>query len=217
MLIGIVAVTKTKNGFCVAGVDAFGNLVRPICGTGSRRFWTRKKLSHSGGFIKCGDVWELKGEQCSSEFPNHTEDFFATSFNYKKSLTNDKFMNILSNFSEGEQEFLDTVNANKRSLCLISVSSFNHITKYWEGQPKLRMFLAGAFPVSNPKTNDNTYPIKDCKWVSLLNDNFRPPQFKQIFVTIGLATPTYYDSTEYPQIIGIHTSPNVKFTESYPD
>ena len=71
--------------------------------------------------------------------------------------------------------------------------------------------------LDNPKTQDNMYPVKDCKLLGVMLADFRLPQLNRLYVCIGLATPTYYDRIEYPQVIGLHTSPNVKFTDSYPD
>lgn len=105
MLLAIVAVTKTHNGFCVAGVNGYGKLVRPICGFGKDRFWQRESLTHTNEFIKCGDLWELEGQKLESEYPNHTEDFLATSFTYKQKVDHKTFLNNLRRFAENEQAF----------------------------------------------------------------------------------------------------------------
>lgn len=217
MLIGIVAVTKAFDGFCIAGVNALGELIRPIYGKGNHRFWPREKLTHDGEFIKCGDVWELDGRPFELEYPNHTEDFLPTTFRFRHTLNQSKFFDVLSEFAEDKKAFSDTVNAHKRSLCLVSVDSFTMITRVWNNKTSLRMGLIGKFSLNNPKTQDNLYPVKDCRWLGLMNDGNIPPQTKRIFICIGLATPTPYDRIEYPQVVGVHTLPCLGFTATYPD
>lgn len=217
MLLAIVAVTKTHNGFCVAGVNGYGKLFRPICGFGKDRFWQRESLTHTNEFIKCGDLWELEGQKLESEYPNHTEDFLATSFTYKQKVDHKTFLNNLRRFAENEQAFIDTVNANKRSLCLMPVSTLKLYNTVYAGNSKPRVSVTGAFNMQNPKTQDKLYPVKDCKWERLVLNNYIPPKLEQIFVCIGLATPTPYDGIEYPQVIGIHTLPNIDFPDTYPD
>ncbi|GAE95055.1 hypothetical protein JCM21714_4262 [Gracilibacillus boraciitolerans JCM 21714] len=41
--------------------------------------------------------------------------------------------------------------------------------------------------------------------------------FNRIYIAIGLATPNSYDGVEYPQIIGIHTDPEVTISNMYPN
>ncbi|MDW7651225.1 MAG: hypothetical protein SCK29_11735 [Bacillota bacterium] len=217
MLLGIIAVTKAHDGFCVAGINAHGKLIRPIRGKGSDRFWPRNKLTHENGFIKSGDIWELEGNYVRSEFPNHTEDFRPTKFRYRHPMKQEKFMDLLSKYAEGEQEFIDTVNGNQRSLCLVSVNNIRFRTREWDGRISWRVSIDGGFCFDNPKTQDTQYPLKDCKWLSLMNKGYRLPRFEKIFACIGLATPAPYDGVEYPQVIGIHTMPDIKITDNYPD
>lgn len=216
MEILIIAVTRTYAGFCVVGINSSKNFIRPIRGRGGNRFWPERQLTHQDGFIKCGEVWELKGGQVESEFQNHKEDFLASEFNYKHSLDHNKFIRFLNKSTEDQQAFLDTVHGRSRSICLVTVNRLNIIRRYWEGQLRLRMGFTGSFSLGNPKTIDNLYPVKDCKWERLLQQNYQPPDFERIFVCFGLAIPTPYDRIEYPQIIGLHTLPDVEHPINYP-
>lgn len=216
MKILIIAVTRTYNGICVAGINSSKELIRPIKGKGSNRFWPAVNLTHEKGFIKSGEVWELEGDQVESEFPNHREDFLASELKYKNTLSHNKFISVLNKVVEDQQAFLDTVHARNRSICLVSVNNLRICRTFWEGQLRLRMGLTGNFYLGNPQTRDNLYPVKDCKWVGLLQQDYQPPTFEQIFACIGLATPTPYDGKEYPQIIGLHTSPDVEYPMNYP-
>lgn len=216
MFLVIVAVTKTYDGFCVAGINASGIIVRPICGKGRHRFWSREQLTHDGDFIKCGDIWEVEGVRGKREFPNHTEDLFTSKLVYSHTINHEWFIKILDKFAGNEKTFLNTVYGRKRSLCLISVKSIVLEISHWHGNPRFRIGFTGKFSLENPKTKDKMYPVKDCKWVGLISKDFKLPNFKKIFVCIGLATPSPFDRVEYPQVVGLHTSPNVAFPDNYP-
>ncbi len=40
---------------------------------------------------------------------------------------------------------------------------------------------------------------------------------RDVYLCLGLATPTPYDEIEYPQVIGLHTNPLAPFSSNYPD
>lgn len=218
MLITILAVTKAWNDFSIAGMNENGQWIRPIVSEGSVRFWPRGKLMVENGFIKCGDVWEIQGHSPSAFMhPNHTEDFVAKKFKYHHSLTNNELIEFLREKVEDEQAFLDTVNARRRSLCLVNPKTFIPDLSYWDGQPKPKMRFKGNFDFDNPHTNNRDYIVKDCKWCGLMTEGVNMPEPSEIYLCIGLATPTKYDGIEYPQVIGLHTYPLAPFSPNYPD
>lgn len=218
MLILILSVTKTRTGFCIAGMNEYGQWIRPIVGVWDTRFWSRQQLTNNQRFIKPGDIWEVKGYSPQVlPYANHTEDYITTVLEYKRTLNHNEFLEFLERNVEDEEEFNNTVKANGRSLCLISVNQFKFYKEHWENIVKQKIYLEGAFNMDNPLTKSDSYPIKDCKWTGLLSNNYNLPNFEKVFICIGLATPTPYDGVEYPQVIGIHTLPNTPFTESYPD
>ena len=218
MLITILAVTKAWDDFCIAGMNEKGKWIRPIVSSGSVRFWSREKLIRQGQFIRCGDVWEIEGYSPSQfQYPNHTEDFVSTDFECYKTLDNDELMKFLKERVEDEQAFADTVNARKRSLCLVKPNSIFPNVDYWDGKAKPKMRFDGSFDINNPLTARRDYIVKDCKWSALMVGNISVPKPKEVYLCLGLATPTPYDGIEYPQIIGLHTNPPAPFSSNYPD
>lgn len=226
MRIYILAVTKAFDKFCIAGIDEQGNWVRPIPNSHSTRFWNFDELvfNQKYGFIRSGDVIEFKGMKPSKYLhPNHTEDIIVVSqkITLIKRLTNQELINFLKGKEESEQSFNKTVNAQKRSLCLIKVDGFqHHITQYQAKPARPKMtFINKAFNVTNPKTNKGDYIVKDCKWSNLVLNNFvsNNQNYSDIYLTLGLATPTNYDGEEYPQVIGLHTNPEIPFPINYPN
>jgi hypothetical protein len=43
------------------------------------------------------------------------------------------------------------------------------------------------------------------------------PLLDEVYFCIGLATPAPYDGVEYPQVIGLHTNPEINWPTEYPD
>lgn len=224
MKVCILAVTKAFDKFCIAGMDEEGNWIRPISSKPSTRFWKEEELNftHGFGFIKSGDVIEFKGKIPSQyQFSNHIEDVIVE-FNEIKlvqRMSNQELIAFLNGKDEDQQAFNNTVNALGRSLCLVKVDAFQHFLSQYPGSPeKPKMeFSNRAFNVTNPKTKTGDYIVKDCKWSSLiLNKLVNNQTHIHTYLAIGLATPTGYDGVEYPQVIGLHTNPEILFPNSYP-
>lgn len=223
MKVCILAVTNASYGdYCIAGMTEEGVWVRPIPVGNNTRFWTRNQLTYGDGmFLQAGDVLEFEGRYpLQFQHKNHTEDFIVSdNLILNKSLTNNQLINFLQDKCATEQEFIDTVNANQRSLCLVRVDSFQYFTTQYENNPrKPKITLnSGNYDVTNPLTNRGDYIVKDCKWSSLILDNIVPNvTFTNTYVSIGLATPTPFNSVEYPQIIGLHTRPETPIPINYP-
>ncbi len=216
MKVYILAVTSAyKDYYCIAGMDEGGNWVRPISST-QNRFWKKCELTFNEGsdFIRAGDVIEFRGNApLQYQHPNHVEDIVVQKNQLKlvNRLNNLQLINFLENKDETEQAFINTVNAEGRSLCLIKVDSFQHaITQYEVKPPRPKMtFTNSKFNVDNPRTNNGDYIVKDLVWSdAVLKDLVDKKQaYNDIYLTIGLATPAPYDGIEYPQVIGLHTSP----------
>lgn len=225
MEVVILAVTKAGYGeYCISGMTEDCCWVRPIPQSNKTRFWNASQLTidSSYGFLRAGDVIEFNGQKPNVfKHPNHTEDYIVNgNFNFVKRLSNKELMDFLEGKEETEQDFLNTVNANKRSLCLIRVDSFQQqVTQYEDDPPKPKMtFRNKDFDVTNPKTTPGNYIVKDCKWSNIvLNRTLRFNYFDKIYLAIGLATKWGDNQIEYPQVIGLHTDPEILPPATYPN
>jgi hypothetical protein len=215
MLVTILAVTNTRNEYCIAGMDEEGRWIRPIPISGGR-FWSRDKLilPDKGSYVTVGDQWEIIGQTPQFlQYSNHIEDFQIAKRSYVKTLTNEELLNLLETYIEDEQTFIDTVNANGRSLCLIKVPSVYGYSSTYNGNISTKMDIEEDNYL-NPHTNSGNYPIKCCKWERIILNGEHGYNFERTYVCIGLATP--WNGIEYPQIIGLHTDPEVGFPNTYP-
>lgn len=222
MEIVILAVTKAFEGYCVAGMNYEGKWIRPISKSSEGRFWTHKELTHSDGtFARTGEVWEIEGKVPERfQHSNHTEDFELSSRKYVRDLSNPELMAFLAKHCEGQTALSNVFSANRRSTCLVKVDSFHpQITRFEDERPKPKMtFRAHGRALGNPHTKNGDIIVKDCKWEALvLNRATLPTQYNHIYLCIGLATPSPYNGVEYPQVIGLHTDPEVKRLLSYPN
>lgn len=214
----VLAVTKSWDGFCIAGMNEDGEWIRPISRASAGRFWTREELTIDGRFVRAGDVWEINGQQPAMfEYPNHTEDFYVIEWSFEESLTHTELLEFLEDHCEGEEDLADVFAANGRSLCLVKVDRFTHYSTHYEDKHRARMiFSSEEFDMDNPRTRDGNIIVKDCKWEGQILRNGRiPAAYEQIYVCIGNATP--YNGVEYPQVIGLHTSPHLAYSNHYPD
>lgn len=225
MRICILAVTKARWGeYCIAGMTDEGQWVRPIPQSGQTRFWNASQLTSTQyGFLRSGDIIEFNGlRPAHFQHPNHTEDMEVQgNFQVVNRYSNDQLMRFLREKEENEAEFLSTVNAQNRSLCLIKVDEFiTDITQFPGDSPKPKINLTkNEFDVNNPLTNNGNYIVKDCKWSNLILNNALNEDltFNDIYIAIGLATKWGPDSIEYPQIIGVHGDLEVRYPDTYPD
>lgn len=214
----ILAVTKAYDKFCVAGLTADGRWVRPIPNEGDSRFWTERQLtSKRFGFTQVGDVWRIEGHAPNKyQYTNHSEDFITTDRKLIERLSNDELIKFIEDTAEDQNAFNDTVNARGRSLCLVKVTSFKSYRDEINNRAFMK-FINKDFNVDNPKTATRRYRVKDCKWESLVLQGKHPNiTFEEVYLCIGLATPAPYDGVEYPQVIGLHTKPEVLALDTYP-
>ena len=144
--------------------------------------------------------------------PNHVEDYIITDGSFDRSLTNSQLMQFLRTHTEDAVAFNDTVLGRGRSLCLVRVDTFR--TEVFYGEPKIYL-LNNSFSLDNPHVNFSNYKIKDCKWAGLIMQGYHGPNFNEVYACIGLAT--RFRGVEYPQLIGLHTIPAVRYPLSYPD
>jgi hypothetical protein len=213
MRIIILAVTKTYNQFCIAGMTEEGRWVRPQPNTGL--FWDNLEYS-DGSFIKVGDVWEIKDEEFSSKLdptsPGHTENIrllgSATRVNI---LDNDRLLEFIRNHSEDTLSLTNTLNANGRSLCLIKIESFNMVNN-----SRLTFTLNGNRYCNNTKSEG--YPVTCLKWRSIFSQNLQySSSVGELYICIGLARKEPPKiMKEYPMVIGIYTSPEAPLPSTYP-
>lgn len=226
MKIYILAVTKAFDKYCIAGMTENGAWVRPIPQSEDTRFWRENEITFNQGkgFIRVGDVIEFDGVKPSNyQHANHTEDIIVVSegITFVDRLNAQQLSSFLTGKNESQKVFDDTVHACGRSLCLVKVDAVQFKTTQYQEEPKKpkMTFTNEAFDVSNPKTNLGDYIVKDCKWsnIVLKNTHNNHQSFSDIYVAIGLATPTGYDGIEYPQVIGFHTNQQVPLPTDYPN
>jgi hypothetical protein len=222
MLITLLAITKvnTPDRFCIAGMTDNGKWIRPIPNDNFNRFWLRNDLTRKNGeFPKSGDVWDIEGNApVKFQYPNHREDFIITKRNYIKRLSNEELIEFLRSKVESESDFNNTLNANNRSLCLMKAKTIITYTSSWEGRNKPKIKFQGfKFDLNNPTTNNNDYPVKDCKWSRIVLQGTPIPVLNEIYFCIGLAIPSPFNGVEYPQMIGLHTKPEIPWPLEYPD
>ncbi|UOK65302.1 hypothetical protein MT997_13735 [Paenibacillus sp. OVF10] len=166
----VLAVTKSFDGFCIAGMDKEGNWIRPISRNSPGRFWNKEELTSNGQFVRPGDVWEISGSNPKVyDYSNHTEDFILTSRKVLTPLSLPEFFLFLSSNLETNKTLNDTFEANKRSLCLVKADIFRTYTTNYDGKLRARMiFSSNNYDFKNPKTNDGNIIVKDCKWESII-------------------------------------------------
>jgi hypothetical protein len=223
MFVIILAVTKAYDGFCIAGLNEIGQWVRPVPNDQIRiddpnsRFWSREQLMISGEFVKSGDVWEIEGRNPARLlYPNHVEDYVINKYRFSNRLTNNQLMQFLRTKAEKRTAFNDTILGQGRSLCLVKVDSFETEIFTYNGISDSKIYLTSKdFCLDNPHVRFSNYKLKDCKWAGLVMQSHRLPHFSEVYAAIGLAT--QFRGTDYPQIIGLHTNPNMPFPETYPD
>lgn len=217
----ILAVTKSYDGFCIAGMNDEGKWIRPISLKSPGRFWTRTELTlKNGEFTVPGDIWEIEGNKPERfQYRNHTEDFNLTSRKYVGRLNNSQLLRFLEQHCEGAAELNAVYQADGRSLCLVEPDNVTFFTTTYDERVKPKMFFRSrTLSLSNPRTNDGSIIVKDCKWEAIVKQqNLILDVFSQKYLCIGLATPTAFDGIEYPQVIGLHTDPEHPKLPSYPD
>ncbi|MEK4106991.1 hypothetical protein NST28_23105 [Paenibacillus sp. FSL R10-2791] len=216
----LLAVTKSFDGFCIAGMNDDGEWIRPISQASLGRFWTRAELTIGGRFARPGDVWDINGGAPQFfQYPNHTEDFLLTNWRFLGTLNHDDFLHFLAERCEGPDDLEDVFHANGRSLCLVKVDSFEYYTTNYDNKHRARMiFNSTELDIINPHTNNGNIVVKDCKWEGhLLRNEPIPFLYRQVYVCIGLATPSGFNGIEYPQVVGLHTIPHLNFSLNYPD
>jgi len=85
----------------------------------------------------------------------------------------------------------------------------------YQGKKDPKIYLTGInFSLDNPQVKFKNYKLKDCKWAGLVLQGYSS-SFNKVYASIGLAT--QFNNKEYPQLIGLHTSPEAPFPSSYPD
>ncbi|WP_330501607.1 hypothetical protein V2I71_21725 [Peribacillus frigoritolerans] len=225
MKVYILAVTDAAYGdYCIAGMTEEGEWIRPIPNDAGNRFWTVNQLTidKEHGFLRVGDVIEINGKKpIKFQHENHIEDFSVSgNMTFLERLSNTELLRFLKGKEETQQTFNNTVNAAGRSICMVKVDGFQHeITKFQGEAAKPKMiFSKEAFSVTNPKTIPGNYIVKDCKWSRLvLNQSVSNSiAYDEIYLVIGLATKWGDNNTEYPQVIGLHTEPEVLSLSTYP-
>lgn len=212
----ILAITKTYERYCIAGMTEYGQWVRPL--PPDHRFWESYEYD-DGTFIRPGDVWEITDyvKYNDPDSPGHTEDIRVLNYNSVckcGELNNTELCAFIEQHLESEQTLNDTLNANGRSLCLIKVDDIRKI----DGENRVCFTMHGREYCNN--TSKEGYPVTDLKWRSIFR-SYRSISFKglqNLYLCIGLARkePNKGIMREYPMVISIITNPFVNYPSQYP-
>lgn len=221
----ILAVTKTYNSYCIAGMSADGSWYRPLP-THARKFWSDVRYSN-GQFIQVGDVWEISSyrKEADSASPGHTEDIRLIDVPiFTQRLTNEQLIRFLENVNENEHALNDTFSAKSRSLCLIKVDDFSNFVyeNNYDGQLQRKARITFSY---NGKTYRNItstpgFPITDLKWRAYtLQEVETPTNWNSAYICIGLARtePKKGLMNEYPMVISVVTDPYMPLLPTYPN
>lgn len=224
VLFVILAVTKTFDKYCIAGMDSNGNWIRPLpVGTG--KFWSTIFYNNMKP-IQVGDVWEISNfrAEYDSSSPGHTEDIrLITEPVFKQHLSNEELINFVNKHKEDMKALNDTLDANARSLCLIDVDEFEYFMALNDFSQKTSPRMTFSYQgeeYKNVTRSITGYPITDLKWRAYTIQNKQTTgSFKSILICVGLARtePKKDMNKEYPMIISVITDPEVPLLPTYPN
>ncbi|WP_404430945.1 dual OB domain-containing protein [Sutcliffiella horikoshii] len=214
----VLAVTKTYDKYCIAGIDEDGNWLRPLPPDTSTKFWSNL-FYNDNKKIMVGDVWEIYNHRAELDpnSPGHTEDIRLVdwdSYSLIKKLPNNELLQLVSKFQSGETELSETLQANGRSLCLIDIDSFRQV----ENLLRIKFTFNGID--YNNTTQTEGFPITDLKWRSYIQQKINTPNtYDSLYLVIGLARkePRKDIYKEYPMAISLITDPEVPVLDSYPN
>lgn len=219
----ILAVTKTYDKYCIAGMDMDGNWIRPLP-VGKTNFWSTIFYDNNE-LIKVGDIWRLDAYEVEYDntSPGHTEDLrLITNPTFSKRLNNDELIGFVNEHQENNISLHDTLNARSRSLCLVEVEKFRNFMdrSTFDGSLKPRLtFTSNGEKFRNTTTSTQGYPITDLKWLAYTTQGIMSPKtMNSSYICIGLARtePSKGFTREYPMVISVITDPEVPLLPSYP-
>lgn len=222
ILFVILAVTKTYDKYCIAGMDQTGKWIRPLP-VGGEKFWSSLKYT-DGTYIKVGDVWNITEYEkvYDDSSPGHTEDIkLIENATFHRCLTNEQLIRFVHENKEDELALKRTLNGESRSLCLIEADDFRNFMdrNTFSGDLKPRItFKFQGIHYNNTTTSNAGYPITDLKWLAYTQRQISTPKkWSSIFICIGLARtePKKGFNREYPMIISVITDPEVPLLSSY--
>lgn len=220
LTITILAVTKTYESYCIAGMDANGKWYRPLPELGGK-FWSDLRYG-DGAFIQVGDVWEVNNYISENDLtsPGHTEDIrLKSSVTRVKSLNNQQLIQFVQRNQENKIQLQRTLNANDRSLCLVHVEYFEGFVHTYNERRSARVKFKYNGEIYHNTTSFPGFPLTDLKWRSyILKEKDTPRIWRSVFICIGLARrePAKNLNKEFPMVISIITDPEVPLLSSYP-
>jgi hypothetical protein len=172
----ILAVTKTFNKYCIAGMDSNGKWIRPLP-VGKEKFWSSVFYNNNDP-IQVGDVWEITKyqQEFDSSSPGHTEDIrLINNQTFKKHLSNDELIQFVNKHQEKEVDLRDTLDAKSRSLCLIMVDSFSNSMEKnrFDQTVKPRIFFSFKKKEYGDRTQSTPASLR--RLINFLSDFFEKP------------------------------------------
>lgn len=224
MKVFILAVSLAGENYNIAGISEHGEWVRPISDGVTAPFWDADHLSFDQGFgfIQVGDIVEFQEiipNNYRSEY--NTEDIIVEAGNIilVKRTTNADLITVLNDINESQQAFENTVQGIGRSLCVVRTSRLRYyVAQDPEGFPDPRLALTNFdYHLLNPIVQASNFTVNDCKWRNLVLDDALDNRmnYHQIFIVFDIVSTA--NATFDPQIIGVHTDPEVDLPNTYPD
>lgn len=221
----VLSVVNVGTYFSIAGINLEGEWVRPISGGAMAPHWDETHLNFDlgYGFIRIGDIIEFDGIKPDQNGSIHQPEAILVPSGkmiLKNRLPNKDLLWFLEAATESKEEFEHTVQGKGRSLCVIKVDQIEHILVPDSGngsEPRMNVTNT-SYPLINPVSNTSQYRVTDCKWSHLIRHHMvtNRSDYTEIYITIGLqqlSTPT---KREEPQIIGVHTEPEISLPNQYP-
>src|SRR5690625_224049 len=221
----VLSVVNAGADFSIAGINLEGEWVRPISSGAMAPHWdeTHLNFDFGYGFIRVGDIIEFEGGETAQHGATfQPEDILVPSGKMilKNRLPNKDLLWFLEAAGESKEDFEQTIQGKDRSLCVIKVDQIDHFLVPGSGNKlEPRMHLTNAsYPLLNPVVQASQYPVTDSKWSHLIRNQMvqNHSDYKEVYITIGLQQLSGPTEQVEPQIIGIHTDPEVSLPNQYP-
>ncbi len=99
------------------------------------------------------------------------------------------------------------------------MSLINSIHSILKNAIFLKLSFYAIFSYLFKEVYNGNHIVNDCKRAPLVLNNVvnTTTVYSELYLVIGLATKNNFDGVEYPQVIGLHTKPEIPMLNSYPN
>lgn len=196
----VLAMSNTRSGICIAGVNSNGKWVRPIKRGG--RFWNKSDLTFNNQLLKLGNTISFEGDYYNDGSSNiHTEDFVTDRIiliNTEDIIFQGDYDSITIPYSEVSLLCEETL---YKSLALIQLEE---ILVFKNDYGKIRCSLIKS-ELANTRTYSGDYAFNDYEYKPTVSSVLTTKRTR--YVSIGLAKPFKRNPDDeeicYPQIVGV--------------